>query len=155
MGRLLITLFLIERRRLSKPLLYLSDFIERHKSDYYDLLQRVRTHGEWVPRTRYSLSGVETTAKDAATRARQLLDLRESLLRETTGTKALLDQLLTNPYITISTATRVPGVATPTTIRPVRELEAKGLLRETTGKSRGKVHVASDVLASLERRTTT
>lgn len=150
MGRLLITLFLIERSRLSQPLLYLSDFIERHKSDSLDLLQRFRAHGEWIPWTRYSLSGVETTAKDAATRARQLLDLRESLLRETKGTKALVDQLSTNPYITIATATNVLGVAT----RLVRELEAKGLLRVTTGKSWGKVYVPSCVLASLERRST-
>lgn len=53
-GRLLITLFLIERGRLSQPVLYLSDFVERHKSDYYELLQRVRTHGEWIPWIRYS-----------------------------------------------------------------------------------------------------
>jgi Fic family protein len=154
-GRLLITLFLIERGRLSQPLLYLSDFVERHKSDYYDLLQRVRTHGEWIPWIRYFLAGVETTAKDAARRARQLLDMRESLLRETKGAKALADQLLINPYITIATAAKVLGVATPTATRLVRELEAKGLLRETTGKSWGKVYVAPGVLASLEQRSTT
>jgi len=154
-GRLLITLFLIERGRLSQPLLYLSDFVERHKSDYYDLLQRVRTHGEWIPWIRYFLAGVETTAKDAARRARQLLDMRESLLRETKGAMALADQLLNNPYITIATAAKVLGVATPTATRLVRELEAKGLLRETTGKSWGKVYVAPGVLASLEQRSTT
>ncbi len=96
-----------------------------------------------------------STATDAATRARQLLDLRQSLLRETKGAKALLDQLLTNPYITIATATKVLGDATPTATRLVRELEAKGLLRETTGKSWGRVYVASDVLASPEQRPTT
>ena len=151
-GRVLITLFLIERGRLSQPLLYLSDFVERHKSDYYDLLQRVRTHGEWIPWIRYFLAGVETTAKDAARRARQLLDLRESLLRETKGAKALVDQLLTNPYITIATAAKVLEVTTPTATRLVRELETKGLLRETTGKNWGKVYVASGVLAALEQR---
>ncbi|MDQ3414520.1 MAG: Fic family protein [Verrucomicrobiota bacterium] len=47
-GRLLITLFLIERNRLAQPLLYLSVFIEANRQDYYDLLQRVRTHGDWL-----------------------------------------------------------------------------------------------------------
>jgi Fic family protein len=61
-GRLLITLFLIERGRLSQPLLYLSDFIEGHRSDYYELLQRIRTHGEWIPWIRFFLAGVEATA---------------------------------------------------------------------------------------------
>ena len=152
-GRLLITLFLMERGRLSQPLLYLSDFVERHKSDYYDLLQRVRTHGEWIPWVRYFLAGVEETARDAAARARQLLDLRESLLRETKGAQALVNQLLTNPYITIATAAKVMEITTPTATRLIRELEAKGLLRETTGKNWGKIYVATGVLTALERRS--
>jgi Fic family protein len=154
-GRLLITLFLIERGRLSQPLLYLSDFVERHKSDYYDLLQRVRTHGEWIPWVRYFLAGVESTARDAAARARQLLDLRESLLRETKGAGALVDQLLTNPYLTIATAAKVMGITAPTATRLIRELEAKGILRETTGKSWGKIYVAPGVLTALEQRAST
>ncbi len=46
-GRLLITLFLAERERLSQPLLYLSEFIERRRQEYYERLQRVRTDGDW------------------------------------------------------------------------------------------------------------
>ena len=154
-GRLLITLFLIERGRLLQPLLNLSDFVERHRMDYYDLLLRVRTHGDWVPWVRYFLAGIESTARDAAVRARQLLELRESLLRETRGAGALADQVLSNPYVTISTAARVMGISAPTATRLVRELVAKGLLRETTGRKWGKVYVAPGVLAALERRATT
>lgn len=154
-GRLLITLFLIERGRLLQPLLNLSDFVERHRMDYYDLLLRVRTHGDWVPWVRYFLAGIESTARDAAVRARQLLELRESLLRETRGAGALADQVLSNPYVTISTAAKVMGISAPTATRLVRELVAKGLLRETTGRKWGKVYVAPGVLAALERRATT
>jgi Fic family protein len=150
-GRLLITLFLIERGRLCQPLLYLSDFIERNRSDYYDLLQRVRTRGEWTPWIRYFLAGVEHTAKDAAIRTRRLLALRESLLRETKGAAPLVDQLLSNPYITIPTASKVLGVSTPTATKLIRELESKKLLKETTGRSWGKVYLAPGVLAALER----
>lgn len=151
-GRLLITLFLIERGRLSQPLLNLSDFVERHRMDYYDLLRRVRTHGDWASWVRYFLAGIEATAREAAVRARQLLDLRESLLRETRGAGALVDQVLTNPYVTIATVGRVMGISAPTATRLVRELEGKGLLRETTGRSWGKVYVAPGVLAALEQR---
>jgi Fic family protein len=154
-GRLLITLFLIERGRLSQPVLYLSDFVERHKSDYYDLLQRVRTHGEWIPWIRYFLAGVEATAKDASARAQRLLDLRETLFRDTKGAPALVDQLLTNPYITIATVTKVLDVTTPTATRLVRELESKGVLRETTGRSWGRIYVAPGVLTALEQRAAT
>lgn len=147
-GRLMITLFLIERGRLSRPLLYLSDFIERHRQDYYDLLQRVRTHGEWLPWIRYFLTGVEETARDAATRARRLLELRETMLKE--AEPALVDQLLVNPYIAIGKAATVMGVTHPTATKILRKLEAGGLLREVTRRTWGKVYVATGVLAALE-----
>jgi Fic family protein len=147
-GRLLITLFLTERGRLSQPLLYLSDFVERHRSDYYDMLQRVRTHGEWIPWLRYFLTGVEETARDAATRARRLLELRETMLQQ--AEPALVDQLFINPYITISKAAEVLGVSQPTATKVVRKLEADGVLQEVTRRSWGKVYLAAGVLAAIE-----
>ncbi len=147
-GRLMITLFLIERGRLSRPLLYLSDFIERHRQDYYDLLQRVRTHGDWIPWIRYFLAGVEETARDAATRARRLLELREGLMRQTDH--ALVDRLFANPYISIAKAAEVMGVSQPTATRVIRELEAKGIMKETTGRNWGKIYLAVGVLAAIE-----
>lgn len=149
-GRLLITLFLIERKRLSQPLLYLSDFIERHRSDYYDLLQRVRTHGEWVPWLQYFLAGVEATARDAANRAQRLLVLRERYVRETKGATALVDQLLTNPYTSIAKVSELLEVSVPTASKMIKDLESKGLLKETTGRSWGKVFVAFELLAVLD-----
>jgi Fic family protein len=151
-GRLLITLFLIERSRLRQPLLYLSDFIERHKSDYYELLQRIRTHGDWIPWIRYFLAGVEETARDAGLRARKLAAVRESLMLETRGALALVDSLLANPFITIATAAKVLGVTVPTATRQIRGLESKGILKETTGKGWRKVYVSADILAILEKR---
>jgi Fic family protein len=151
-GRLLISLFLVERGRLSLPLLYLSDFIEQHRSDYYDLLQRVRTHGEWMPWIRFFLAGVEATAKDASHLASRLIDLRESMVRDTNGALKLVDHLLANPYITIATAATVLEVTVPTATRRIREMEAKGILRETTGKMWRKVYVASGVLSILDQR---
>lgn len=147
-GRLMITLFLIERGRLSQPLLYLSDFVERHRSDYYDLLQRVRTHGEWIPWLRYFLTGVEETARDAATRARRLLELRETMLQQ--ADPALVDQLFINPYTTISKAAEVLGVSQPTATKVLKKLEAAGVLQETTRRTWGKVYLARGVLAAIE-----
>ena len=147
-GRLMITLFLIERDRLSRPLLYLSDFVERHRQDYYDLLQRVRTHGEWIPWIRYFLTGVEETARDAATRARRLLELRETMLQQ--ADPALVDQLLVNPYIAIGKAASVLRVTHPTATKVLRKLEASGVLKEITRRNWGKVYLATGVLAALE-----
>jgi Fic family protein len=152
-GRLMITLFLIERGRLSQPLLYLSDFIERHRSDYYDLLQRVRTHGEWTPWLRYFLTGVEQTARDSADRARRLLDLREEMAQ--LADRALVDQLFVNPYLSIAQAAEVMGVSQPTATKVLKGLEAKGWLKETTGRNWGKIYLAHKVLAALEKPAAT
>ncbi len=151
-GRLMITLFLIERGRLAQPLLYLSDFVERHRVDYYDLLQRVRTHGEWTPWLRYFLTGVEQTARDAAERAHRLLALRESLLRQTEP--KLVDQLFSNPYVSNGKAAQVMGVSLPTATRVLRRLQEKGLLTETTGRNWGKLYLAQGVLDALSSTQT-
>ena len=61
-GRLLITLFLTERGRLTQPLLYLSAYIEAHRGEYYDALLRVRTDGDWHSWLLFFLTGVRETA---------------------------------------------------------------------------------------------
>ena len=84
-------------------------------------------------------------------RARELTGLRESLVRETRGATALVDSLVANPYITIATAAKALGVMVPTATRQIRELEAKGLLRETTGRGWRKVYVCAEILTVLEK----
>ena len=73
LGRILIVLFLVARGRLSQPLLYLSAYLEAHRREYYALLQRVRTHGEWVPWLIFFADGVRETADHAYVQARALL----------------------------------------------------------------------------------
>ena len=152
-GRLLITLFLIERGRLSQPLLYLSAYIEAHRQDYYDLLQRVRTHGDWTSWLRFFLVGVTETAGSAIRQASRLMDLRETL-RERLWDKpralTLLDALFINPYITVSRAVNVLGVSDPATRRAVALLEQEGILEEITGRSWGRIYLARPILSAIE-----
>jgi len=152
-GRLLITLFLVERGRLSQPLLYLSDFIERHRADYYTLLQRVRTHGEWAPWIIYFLTGVEETSRDAIGRIRRLTDLREHLLREVRGKGApeLISRLFVRPTIGVKEATRVMGVSEPTANKLLARLASQGHLREISGRAWGRTYVAQAILDAIER----
>lgn len=152
-GRLLITLFLVERGRLSQPLLYLSDFIERHRADYYALLQRVRTHGEWNAWIIYFLTGVEETSRDAISRIRRLTDLREQLLREVRGKGApeLLSRLFVRPTIGVKEAARVMGVSEPTANKLLALLAGQGHLREITGRAWGRTYVAQAILDAVER----
>src|SRR5438309_5028399 len=132
-GRLLITLFLIERARLSQPLLYLSAYIDRHRREYYDSLQAVRTDGAWKGWLGFFLSGVEQTARDAVSQAGKLRDLRERWRRRLVGSpKAieLVDALLVNPYMTVARAQRLLKVSNPTARQVVSRLEKLKLRSE-------------------------
>ena len=152
-GRLLITLFLIERGRLSQPLLYLSAYIETHRQEYYDLLQRVRTHGDWNSWLHYFLNGVEETSKQAVRQASELMDLREQLqieLRNKPRAVALIDPLFINPYITASRAAELLNVSLPTARQALRTLEESSVLQEVTGRAWGKTYVATRILNRIE-----
>ncbi len=156
-GRLLITLFLIERGRLSRPLLYLSAYIEKHRQDYYTLLQRVRTHGDWISWLRYFIRGVEVTAADAAQRITRLLDLRNRYLervkaRELFGTLPLIDELFVNPYVTVARAEEVMRVSNPTARAAVNNLQGMKILREITGRGWGRIYVADAIRKVIEEK---
>jgi Fic family protein len=152
-GRLLITLFLIERGRLTEPLLYLSAYIERTRRTYYDLLQRVRTDGDWDGWLRYFLAGVVETAEQAVGQARQLESLRERYrkrLARKPKALALLDELFVNPYITVARAAKFLEVSNPTARQAVAILEKEGLLKEISGRAWGRLYLAEPVLKAIE-----
>jgi Fic family protein len=152
-GRLLITLFLIERGRLGLPLLYLSEFIDRHRAEYYFYLQAVRTHGDWAGWLLYFLNGVNWSARRAARQARQLIDLRERLLLQLAATPKALplaDALFENPYLVPARIVQLTGVSDPTARTLLRKLTTAGVLREVTGRQWGKLYVAHEVLAALD-----
>lgn len=155
-GRLLITLFLIERERLSQPLLYLSAYIEAHRQEYYDLLQRVRTHGDWPAWLRYFLAGVTETARDAVSRAGELMDMREQFrkrLSDKFKALALLDALFANPYITVARAEKVLRVSNPTARRTVEILEENGMLEEVSSRKWNRLYLARPIMSVIEKAT--
>ena len=153
LGRLLITFFLIERGRLTQPLLYLSAYIEAHRQDYYDLLQRVRTHGDWKGWILFFLAGVTEIAREAVGQADQLMGLREKFrarLQDKPKALALLDELFLNPYMSVAKAERVLKVSNPTARQAVMLLQRKGILEEITGRTWGKLYLAKPIMDTIE-----
>ena len=152
-GRLLITLFLIERGRLSQPLLYLSEYIERHRDHYCRGLMRIRTNGDWHGWLHYFLAGVEWSARRALRQAQQLLALRESMrnaLTDTPRAASLVDALFENPFIDTKAAAQRLGVSVPTARKTLTELETAGFLRALSPRGRGRLYLADAVLAAID-----
>jgi len=149
LGRLLITLFLLERKRLPQPLLYLSAYIEKHRQDYYDLLQRVRTDGAWIPWLRFFLTGVTETAQAGVRQASQLMELREiyrKQLHHKPKAQQLIDDLFVNPYVTVKRAAAFLPSSLPTAREAILTLQEQNIVQEVTGKAWGRVYLATPIL---------
>ena len=155
-GRLLITLFLIERGRLTQPLLYLSAYFESHRQEYYAYLQKVKTDGDWNNWILFFLNGVTETAQQAARQANQITALRERYLkelRETPKAVALIDPLFQNPYMTIARATQLLNITHPTARQVIKALEDTGVLQEVTGREWGRIYKANEISRVIEYPT--
>jgi Fic family protein len=156
LGRLLVPLMLCERGVLPEPLLYLSGFFERNRTEYYDGLLSVSRRGAWNEWLAYFAFGVTTQARDAATRARRLIDLRQSYHHRTAaavrGAAALrlVDEMFATPYLTLRRATEATGVAKKSAQNTIDKMLAAGLIREITGKQRNRVYCADEILRLLD-----
>jgi len=151
-GRLLITLFLTERRRLTQPLLYLSAYIEAHRTEYYAALLRVRTDADWHGWLLFFLTGVQATAERATGQARQLMRIREEYRQKVIDRPkalALVDQALKTHYLTVAEAQRLLGVTNPTARAAVQRLVEVGLLEEVGDRKWRRLYVARPVMDAL------
>ncbi len=137
-------------------MLYLSDYIETHRNDYYGALLRVRTHGDWNGWLHYFLDGIAQTARKAVAQASSLMELREkyrATLWDKPKVLLLLDALFVNPYLTVAKAEQILAVSNPTARQAVELLKKRGVLEETTGRSWGRFYLARPILDVLENKT--
>jgi Fic family protein len=153
-GRLLITLFLVERDLLPAPLLYLSAWFEGSRDAYYRHLRGVSERGAWEPWLLYFLEGVAHQGKDALTRAARVERLLEGWRRQTAEAglrigPALVDLLAENPYWTIGAAAKRLGVAYTTAQRAIQRLEALGVVAPTSNAQRDRIFCARALLRVL------
>lgn len=159
LGRLLIVFLLVERGLLPQPLLYLSAYFERRRSDYYDRLQAVRERGEVHEWLAFFLAGVSEQAIDAVTRAERLVDLRESYRQRLSGDRSrsaeVVDLVFQNPVLTTGRVAAALNTSLQGALNQVRRLEAEGIVREVPGiRGRSKRWVSFDVFDVLDPDTT-
>jgi len=156
-GRLLLALLLVHWGLLSQPLLYLSEFFERNRDSYYNLLMGVSQRGAWNDWVEFFLVGVGEQATTIAGKARALLELPEkwrSLLTKP-GRSSLLprlaDSLVAMPVMTIPQAMEALGVTYRAAQLNVEKLADVGVLKEIHG-ARPRTFFAPEVIQILEQR---
>jgi Fic family protein len=156
-GRLLITLLLCSEKVLQQPLLYLSLYFKQHRDAYYDHLQRVRTHGAWEEWIEFFLEGVIAVAGSAtetARRIRALVDVdRDKIHRLGRGAASALrvHELAGRRVVLAAGGTAAQlGLSVPTVNAALARLEGAGILREVTGRRRGRVFLYESYLELLQ-----
>lgn len=147
MGRLLITFMLCEREVLIKPALYLSHYLKRHRAEYYDRLQAVRTDGNWEAWLKFFLAGVAEVANEATETARNIVKMREDhrqKLIDTLGKGAgnglrFLESLYQRPIFDVATVASFLSVSNQAANNLTDKLESLGLVKEITGGKRNRI----------------
>jgi len=156
-GRVLITLYLIKKNKISKPLLYLSAFFERYKSMYCQLLLNANSDSKFIDWIFFFLNAIRVQAEDALDKTIQIQTLREQyrgkIQAESQNIQLLLiiDNLFINPYVGIKNVQKIVDVTFPTAKKLVDKLVDMGILKlRIKGKKRSKIYVAYEILEIIE-----
>tara|TARA_R110002096_G_scaffold302120_2_gene497047 strand:- start:3004 stop:4140 length:1137 start_codon:yes stop_codon:yes gene_type:complete len=152
-GRLLITLYLVNKGILKQPILYLSDFFERNRMLYYDNLMRVRTHNDLSQWLKFFLIGIIETAQkgvktfDGILQLQKVLDEKIKMLKgRGTDAKLIIDYLYTKPIINAITVGEVIDKSPASAYKLLRDLERLKIINEITGAQRDRLYAFSDYL---------
>ena len=152
-GRLMITLYLVTNQLLHKPTLYLSDFLEKNKSLYYDNLTRVRTHDDLTQWLKFFLEGVRSTSENSIQTFKNIIALRSKVehkiikLGKKQGlAREFLQHLYSNPSIDANDVAKVLQISLSTALRLIEDFVKLKILIEITGLKRNRVFVFEEYI---------
>lgn len=145
-GRLMIPLFLISQGILKQPVLYLSDYLERHREEYYDRLSRVRSENDLSGWLHFFLDGMTETAKHGVETFDRILKFQDHWEKEIHTWKpqapaglALFRHLFTHTWVNAQQVAEAAGVSLPTAYKLIERFLHENLLREITGAKRDRI----------------
>jgi len=154
-GRLLIPLFLYHKKLLPYPLLYISEFFDEHRKDYYNLLNDVSKKGDWNSWLRFFLNALATQSMRTQKTGFQIINLYQKLKTESIATGSvyainLLDIIFTTPVVSfVSIKKRLTTKSNQTIYNLLAKFVAKGILQEMSGRKRNRIFIFKQLLTIL------
>lgn len=147
-GRLLITLYLVASGVLEKPLLYLSEFFDKHRSLYYDNLTLVRTKNDLTQWIKFFLTGVITTAENSVETLSKIMNLKIAcegqiieLGKRSKHAMSFFQHLFTKPVITVNDVQNITNLSPKAANDLVSSFVFLNILKESTGYQRNRVFI--------------
>ena len=158
MGRLLVTLYLVSKKLLMKPSLYLSAFFDKHRQLYFDNLSNVRNKSDLLQWLKFFVVGVIDTAESSITSFRKIIVLRErsesqinKLGKRRPTAQLLLNHLFHQPVITVQEAKKVINKTIPTANTLIQDFVKMSILKEKTGYQRNRVFSFVEYITLFEK----
>lgn len=160
-GRLLITLFLIEKKVISCPSLYISYFLKMNRIEYYDRMSQVRKTGDYEQWVLFFLQALADSSSDAIDTIDKLTKLHNNSinilddisLRQKTNVLKVFNYLEKNPIIDIQKTTNALSLSYNTVAKAVLLLTDKGILRQSAKSGKTKIYSYFDYLDILRKDT--
>jgi len=159
-GRLLITLLLCHEGVLREPLLYSSLYFKQNRQRYYDELNGARESGDFERWLDFFATAIRVSAEQATTTGLRISAVfREDrnrvreMGRQAPTILLVQEALQAKPLATIATLTQSTGFTTPTVTQALGELQKLGIVRETTGRARGRIFAYVRYLDALNAET--
>lgn len=155
-GRLLIPLFLYQRKLLSYPLLYISEFFEKNRKDYYALLKRVSEEENWENWIRFFLTALTDQSLKTKVTVLEIIALHNNLKNKIAAINSayainLLDVIFTNPIISFaSVKKRLKTKSYQTIYNLLTKFIKIGILKEVSGRKRNRIYVFQQLLNILK-----
>jgi Fic family protein len=161
MGRLLIPLFLYQRKAIAKPMLVVSKYFEEHRRDYYDLLADVSYKDAWIPWIRFFLLGLTQQAQEATSLGRRIIKLRDGYRKQLNSFNSayahdLLDAIFDLPYFTPTRLLKISRIKNrQTLLNLIGKFEEAGILEDLEpNRQRDKMYRFTPLINVLDGRDT-
>ena len=158
-GRLLITLFLMEKKALNSPALYISYYLKKNRIEYYDRMSEVRNKDNYEQWIKFFLRAIAESSDEAVDTIKKLSELHNKNVELISNMKAsksahiIFSYLENNPIIDIRKTAEELGMSFNTVSGTVKRFEEKGILKQANNASRNRVFAYEDYLEILRKDT--
>lgn len=159
-GRLLITLFLMEKKALNSPALYISYYLKKNRIEYYDRMSEVRNKDNYEQWIKFFLRAIAESSDEAVDTIKKLSELHNknvelisNMGKSSKNAQIIFDYLEKNPIIDTRKTSEELGISYSTVSRVISKLEECGILEQTDNASRNRVFAYEDYLEILRKDT--